>query len=355
MHYSEVFNSHVLTPELADIVRRMPKIELHVHLEGSTDPQTTYEMARRNQVDLPVSTLSEWQAWYVFKDFNHFIDVYVLATSVMKQPEDYVAMVESYMRTQAEQNIVYSEVYLSTSLHRNKFSIETILDALSTGIDHGTRRYGTSIKLIPDISRHLASEDIEAQEYVLEFALQAKERGIGIGMGIGGKEIGHEPEKFTHIFAQAKEKGLRVVAHAGETDGAKSVAGALDALKAERIGHGVRAIEDNQLLEKLRTSRIPLEVSPQSNYCLGVVARDTHHPIRTLVDAGVICTVNTDDPPFFSTDLTNEYLTLAAQGFSLDELWQLNRNALDAAFLSDDERRIYQKTFDEFEATIPGL
>jgi adenosine deaminase len=214
------------------------------------------------------------------------------------------------------------------------------------------------VKFIPDISRELP----DTQTQVLEFALKGKERGLFIGLGLGGIEAGNPPEGFIDTYKEAKRQGLRVVVHAGEADGPQSIRGAIDSLGAERIGHGIRCLEDSELLAELRRKQIPLEVSPQSNYCLGIVKRDRPHPIRQMVEAGLFCTLNSDDPTMFSTNLNNEYLTLAAQGFSWEELWQLNLNTLEASFLSAKEKDIYRSQWQEFlqnlekdeKVTMPG-
>lgn len=354
MHFTQVHHTTPVSAELEGLIRRMPKVELHVHLEGATDPDATFDMARRNGLALPVLTREAWRAFYTFRDFNHFIDVYLLVAGAMQKPDDYVSMVESYMRTQAEQGIVYSEVFFSPLLHRQKFPMGVVLDALSEGVRRGAERWGTRVRFIPDVSREMSRTDPALQRYVLDFALEARDRGIGVGFGLAGKEIGHPPEAFTEIFAEARRAGLNVVAHGGETGGPDSVRGALTALQAQRIGHGVRAVEDPTLVEALCRAQVPLEVSPQSNYCLGVVAHDAPHPIRQLVDAGVTCTVNTDDPPFFATDLSNEYLTLAAQGFSFAELWQLNLNAVKAAFLTEAEKADLFCRWEAFAQQVPA-
>lgn len=348
MHYNEVYNSHPVTEEMSQRIQAMPKVEIHVHLEGATDAETVYGMAKRNRVELPAQSLEEWKTFYEFRDFNHFIEVYLLAAACMQTEQDYAEMVDSFVRNQARQNILYSEVFLSTSLHLDKFPAEVLLSVLKESALDAETKYGSRIKFIPDISRELASGDVTIPKRVLAFALKAREMGIGVGMGIGGKEIGNPPERFSDIFAEARSHGMHVVAHGGETGGADSVRGAIEALHAERIGHGVRSLEDGSLVALLKERQIPLEVNPQSNYCLGVVARHQPHPLRELVDAGVYCTVNSDDPPMFSTELTNEYLTLAAQGFSWDELWQLNLNGLNATFLSEQERSALRRHWDLF-------
>jgi adenosine deaminase len=183
---------------------------------------------------------------------------------------------------------------------------------------------------------------------VLDFVLNGHDRGIFIGLGLGGKEVGFAPELFSDVYTDARQQGLHVVAHAGETEGARSIWGAINNLKVERIGHGVRALEDPSLVEYLAQTQIPLEVSPYSNYRLKLIPWDQPHPIRALMDQGVYVTVNSDDPPMFSTDLTSEYLLLARQGFSWDELWKLNLNALEASFLSDEAKAIYRTEWQRF-------
>lgn len=343
MHYTHVYNSHSVSESIAAWLSAMPKIELHIHLEGAMEPRTAYELAARNHVPLPAASLEAWERAYDFRDFNQFITVYRLAATVLQKPEDYTLMVERYMRLQAEQNICYSEVFLSTALHLHKLPAELLLAALERGIRRGKAAYGTEVKLIPDISRQSASGNLPLQQQVLDFAIRAYEAGIGIGLGLGGNEVGNPAEQYEPIFAAARERGLRVVAHAGETVGAASVRSALDALGAERIGHGVRALEEPALIERLRREQIPLEVSPHANYCLGVVPHHEAHPIGALVAAGVLCTVNTDCPPFYNTDLTNEYLTLAAQGFTREQLLQLSLNAVAASFMPETEKVHYHR------------
>jgi len=260
-------------------------------------------------------------------------------------------MVEDFLSNQARQNVRYSEAFLSASLQLGKFPADEWLHALAEGTAAGEARYGSRVRFIPDISRELP----DTRHRVLEFALRARSTGLVIGLGLGGPEIGYPPELFADVYGEARRQGLRVVAHAGETGGPPSVWGALDVLGAERIGHGVRCLDDPALVEELRARRTPLEVSPTSNYCLGVVRSDEPHPIRRMVDAGLYCTVNSDDPPMFGTDLNREYRLLAAQGFSWDELWRLNLNAVEAAFLNDEEKASLRREWDRFALDVEGL
>lgn len=324
----------MLTDEDVAVIERLPKVELHVHLEGATDAETVWEMARRNRVDLPASSLEEWQQHYAFRDFNHFIDIYGLCASTMQTPADWQFMVERFLQRQAAQNVVYSEVFLSGSYVVDRLPADEWIDAISAGARQGEQLTGSRARFIIDISRHLP----ETQDSVLQYALAAAESNDFIGIGLGGIEDGFPARLFIDTFAEARRQGLHVVAHAGETTGPESVRDTIQLLQAERIGHGIRCLDDADLVEHLRKMQTPLEVCPTSNYCLGIVDRDQPHPLRRMVDAGLLCTVNSDDPPMFGTSLVDEFLLLARQGFTIDELHKLNRNAITVSFLTDEEK-----------------
>lgn len=343
LFYTHEMEQDAAFAALAQRVRAMPKVEIHIHLEGSMNAATIYEMALRNNIGMPAASLQEWISFYRFRDFDHFIQIYIVAARSLKKPEDYVFMLERFCEQQARQNIVYSEAFLSTSLHLDKMPDEELIQALAEGVRRGRERHGVQVRIIPDIARNFP----DTQKRVLEFALKGFERGIFIGLGLGGSEIGYPPGLFVETFAQARKSGLRVVAHAGETGGPEVVRESVALLKAERIGHGIRTLEDAALTRELAVARIPFEVSPTSNYRLKVAAANEPHPIRRMMDAGLMCTVNSDDPPMFGTDLNNEYLTLAAQGFSWDELWRLNLNGLEATFLPREEKKRLHSQWDE--------
>ncbi len=342
---TKIYTSTSISDELAARLRAMPKVELHVHLEGATDAATVWDLAKRNKVTLPVETFTEWQRMYEFRDFDHFLDIYRLSVDCMQTAADFAFMLDRFLANQAAQNVRYCEVFLSASFMIENFPQDDVIAVLQEGIAKGKEKYDIGVRFIPDIARHLP----ETSFPVLDFILKGYEQGIFIGLGLGGPEVGFPPENFVEVYDAARKQGLHLVAHAGETVGAESVWGALTKLKVERIGHGVRSVEDPKLLSYLKETQTPLEVCPVSNYRLKVTPLDEPHPLRKLVDAGVYCTVNSDDPPMFSTNLNNEYLTLAQQGFSWDELWQLNLNALEASFLPEDEKAAYRANFLTFQ------
>jgi len=335
----------------AELQRRfaaMPKAEIHVHLEGATAPEASYAIARRNAVDLPVASLEEWRRYFDFRDFPHFIDVYRKTTDTIRTTDDLALMVAQFYVDQGRQNIRYSECFMSMSLHLRRLSAAEILDALAQGIERGQTVSSARVAFIADISR----EDPHTQAAVLELALRGQRRGLIIGIGLGGLEKEFPPHLFRETYARARDAGLHVVAHAGEAAGWESIREAIDELEVARIGHGIRIVDSPEYAAAMRDRNIAFEVCPVSNYAIGATPLDEPHPIRKMVDLGLRCTINTDDPAMFSTDMAAQYSLLADQGFSWDELWQLNAQTLDATFLSGAEKADYRREWEDFAAAL---
>lgn len=331
---------------LETLIRAMPKVELHVHLEGSIRPATLLELARRNQVALPAATLDELREYYRFTDFAHFIKVYGVIIQCLQTPDDFRLITEEFGATMADQNIRYAEITWSPISHvrRTGFNFAELLAGVNQGRKSALERYGVDMRWITDIVRNMYGR-IEDGMQTAEMAVFGRDQGV-VALGLGGLETGYPPEWFTAPFAYALAHGLHAVPHAGEAAGPDSVWGAIRSLKAERIGHGIRAIDDPALVAYLREQRIPLEVCPTSNVCTGVVADISRHPIRRLYDAGVIITVNSDDPPMFNTTLTDEYLALARHlGFNAAEIEQLVFNAVRATLLPLEARMRLEQAF----------
>jgi adenosine deaminase len=347
MRYTQVYHACTPSQDLVQRLQAMPKAEIHVHLEGATSPELIFKMARRNAVPLPVATIEEWKAFYAFRDFNHFIEIYMLTVACMLTPQDFTDMVVDFMAQQAAQNIRYSEVFFSVALHLNRLPAAEILRALAEGLKQGKALYGVDAAFLSDISRQNCVEK-HAQRQVLDFALAARDLGIGSTLSIAGMEIGYPSALYQEVFDEARRQGLHVIAHAGETGDHRIVRDVLDVLQPERIGHGIGALGDPDLVAELHRRQIPIEVSPHSNYCTRVIPIDQPHPIRRMLDLGLNVTVNSDDPPMFSTDLNNEYVTLAAQGFTFEELWQLNRNGLQASFLEPDRKAAILREWEQW-------
>lgn len=328
-------------------LRRMPKVELHVHLEGSMRPRVLLELARRNGVDLPAlpaNTEDGLRKWFRFRDFEHFVDVYLTCSRVLRKPEDFQRLARDFLAVQAEQNVAYSEAHFTISTHlANGANGGEVLSALEEVISEGERS-GTRLRLIPDIVRNIGPA---AADQTLEWALAGRGRGV-VAMGLAGIEAGYSNEPYREHFREARREGLHCVAHAGEHAGPESIRSVLEVSGAERIGHGVRAVEDPVLVEELRDGGIPLEVCPTSNLCLGVFPDLASHSFDRLYRAGVEVTVNSDDPPLFDTDLTGEYLALHRTfGYGPAELAGFSLAALRHSFLSPEEKGVLERRFHE--------
>ncbi|HVG10141.1 MAG TPA: adenosine deaminase [Thermoanaerobaculia bacterium] len=323
-------------------LQQMPKVELHVHLEGSMRPHVLLELARRNGVDLPAKDEEGLRRWFRFRDFPHFVEVYLACSRVLRTPEDFQLLARDFLDVQAEQNVIYTEAHFTISTHiANGANGGEVLDALEEVIGEGEKG-GIRLRLIPDIVRNIGPA---AADLTLEWALAGRGRGV-VAMGLAGIEAGFPNEPYREHFAAAIREGLHVVAHAGEHAGPESIRSVLEVCGAERIGHGVRAVEDPSLVEELRDRGIPLEVCPTSNVCLGVFPDLASHSFDRLYRSGVPVSVNSDDGPLFGTDLTREYLALHHTfGYGPDELAGLALAGLRQSFLPDEEKAGLEKLF----------
>ncbi len=331
---------------LETFIRQMPKVELHVHLEGSIQPETLLALAERNHVKLPATTIAGLRQWYTFTDFAHFIEIYLTISSCICSPEDIELIAREFLRGQGAQNIQHSEVtftpYTHFSLNR-RIPFEDQLAALSRARAWAAAELGVSVNWVLDISRNV--RPIEHSLTVADWVISGKEKGV-VALGLGGPEIGHPPELFAEAFDRVRAAGLASVPHAGETVGAESVRNALKILGAQRIGHGVRCLEDAELVAELRNRQIPLEVCPTSNVCLGVAASIAEHPLPRLLEAGLYVTINSDDPPMFNTTLTDEYLKIADTfGFGVETIERLVINAVRASLLPEPARIQMEEKF----------
>lgn len=322
---------------------RMPKVELHVHLEGSIRPGTLLQLARRHGVGLPAEDEAGLREWFRFRDFEHFVQIYLTVSRCLRDPEDFYNLALDFLAEQARQSILYTEAHFTIATHVvNGVDPEATAQALEAARQEARKRFGVELRLIPDIVRNVGEE---AGDVTLEWALANRHRGV-VAMGLSGSEDRFPNEPFREHFARAEREGLHRVAHAGEHAGPDSVRSALEVARAERIGHGVRAIDDPALVEELVRRRIPIEVCPTSNLCLKVYPRMEDHPFDRLREAGVRVSVNSDDPPFFNTTLTEEYTALHQTfGYDASRLAGLSLAGLHHAFLDDAERADLEHRF----------
>ncbi len=321
---------------ITEFIRAMPKVELHVHLEGAIQPETLLVLAQRNGETLPADTVDELREWYSFRDFPHFIQVYVATSRCIHTTEDIELIARDFLAGQAAQNIRYSEVTYTAYTHYQHYglSFQDQLAALNRARRWAQATYGVNMGLIIDIARETS---VEAGLTVADWVIDAHGDGV-IALGLGGYEVGNPPQKHAPAFARARAAGIPLVLHAGETAGPASIWGALEQ-GSQRLGHGVRCLEDPALVAELRARQIPLEVCPSSNVCLGVASDLAGHPFPQLLQEGLYVTVNSDDPPMFNTSLTDEYLRLV-DTFVLERasIEQLVVNAAHATLLPEAER-----------------
>ena len=335
-------------------IEAMPKVELHVHLEGSIRPETFLKLAGRHKIELPAQDLEGLRRWYQFTDFNHFIEVYLKIAASLKNPEDIELITREFLAGQAQQNVRYSEVIYSpyNQFLANGIPFNEQLDALNRARSWAEREHGVRCQFILDISRETTPEQ---GEIVAGWAIGAMGQGV-CGLGLGGPEVGNPPEKFKTAFEMAFEVGLPAIPHAGETVGPESVRGALEWLHPVRIEHGVRAMEDPALVEVLRERQMPLDVCPTSNICLKVYPSLEEHPLPKMFDLGLNVTLNSDDPPMFNTTLTQEYLNaVEVMGMELTALEQMVRNAIQASVLGEAERVDLLETFSAENERLAGV
>ena len=324
----------------------MPKVELHVHLEGSVRPETLLKLAKRHQVALPVDDIAGLRRWYTFRDFNHFIEIYMTISSCLRTAEDIELIAREFLIGQAEQNVVYSEVTFTpfNQYHTNQLGFHEQIDAVNRARAWAEKELGVRMGIVMDIPRIFSSEDGLT---IADWAIERYGDGL-IALGLGGPEVDNPPEKFQAAFDRVRAAGLPCILHAGETVGPSSIWSAIRVAETKRVGHGVRAIEDQKLVEYLRETQIPLEVCPTSNICLKVYPSMEEHSLPELMAQGLYITINSDDPPMFNTTLTNEHLAgHKTFGWNVDIIEQLVLNAVDVTLLPETERQTMRSSFEE--------
>jgi aminodeoxyfutalosine deaminase len=305
-----------------------PKIELHVHLEGTVRPDTLRAIAKRNDYALP----DDLESLYRFRDFAHFIEVWILTTNALRTDADWRQMVVDYADEAASHGCVYLEgIFSPAERVRRGCDWQEIFEGVCAGADEARELHGVEVRLTPDIPRGFTQEEARA---TVEWAARYRDRGV-VGVGLGGLEAEFPPEPYQEAFALAKSLGLGSVPHAGEAAGAESVRGALESLGADRIRHGIRSVEDPGLVSELAGRGTVLDVCPLSNLRTGVVRSLEEHPLPLLVAAGVQCSISTDDPAMFDTDLTRDYEAAASLGLSPRAAYE----AGVAGALCDEETR----------------
>lgn len=328
----------------------MPKVELHVHLEGAIQPATLFQLARKNGMTLPASTEAELREWYRFTNFPHFIEIYFAISECIHTPDDLEFVAREFLRGQAAQNIVYSEVIFTPYIHymQKAMPFADQLAAIQRAVAWARAELGVDMGIVVDIDRQTTPEQgVTVAEWAVGAIHQPDSVDGVIALGLGGAEIGNPPQKHKPAFDIAYAAGLPSLPHAGETDGPASIWGALAALHPRRILHGVRCVEDDTLVDYLRDQQIPLDVCPVSNLRLNVFPSIEQHPLPYLLERGLVITIGSDDPPMFNTSLTHEYQTIAeAFSFSPETIQQLVMNGITHSLLPAEAKATLTERFE---------
>lgn len=326
----------ILEPELDDFISALPKVELHLHLEGTLEPELAFKLAARNGVTLPYATVEAMRAAYDFTDLQSFLDLYYAACAVLLTREDFRELTLAYLRRAAEDNVRHVEPFFDPQTHTARgVSFDIVIGGILDGLAEGERELGITSGLILSFLRDLSAESAHA-------TLDGAKPWLAelVGVGLDSAELGNPPEKFADVYARAGSLGLKRVAHAGEEGGADLVTRTLDVLHVDRIDHGVRSADDSALVARLVAERTPLTVCPLSNTRLRVFTTMTESPLKDLLDAGVVVTVNSDDPAYFGGYI-GENFRAAAAGLALTraDLVMLTENAVEASF-ADEKRKV---------------
>ena len=346
--------------ELDKLVKTLPKAELHIHLEGAIEPATALKLAHKYSHLGFVEDIELLQEAVTFKSYEDFHSYYKICMQLIRSAEDFALVVYESGRDMMNQNIRYREMYISIYQHLHLFEknlhLHDVFDGLRMGCQKARDDFDVEMQWIFGIprNRHFSGHnprifDPTIATTVLDYALQGREYGV-IGIGLGGNESGAPPEPFRNVFQQAKQMGLRSIPHAGETEGANSVRGAIKELQADRICHGVRSIEEMNVIKELIERQIPLDICPTSNIRLNIYPTMSQHPFRELDELGVKITINSDDPSIIGSSLCDEYMTVAREfGYTISDLVRFARNSIQASYATIESKTKYLREIDKWE------
>ena len=321
--------------DTASFIRALPKAELHVHIEGTLEPEMMFDLAARNGIDLPFANVEAVRAAYEFSDLQSFLDIYYQGAAVLVTEQDFYDLMHAYLERAVEDGVRRSEIFFDPQTHTERgVDFSVFMDGFTRAMDDAKDRWGISSALILCFLRHLSGEAAVA---TWNDAAPYADRIIGVGLDSG--EVGNPPERFAEAYQLARDAGLHTVAHAGEEGPPAYIVGALDILGAERIDHGVRCTDDPELVERLASEQIPLTMCPLSNVKLRVFDRLDGHNLKDLLNRGALVTINSDDPAYFGGYVLDNYIAIAdALGLSRGDLIVLARNSIEATFLPEEQQ-----------------
>ena len=339
-----------IAPErLPALLRRMPKAELHVHIEGSLEPELIFQLALRNAIEIPYKNVEDLRKAYAFTNLQSFLDIYYAGASVLMKEQDFYDMASAYLARAAIDNVARAEIFFDPQTHTARgVDMQVVIHGLHRACQDAKAEYGIDAELILCFLRHLSEEDaFETLEQALPY------RDLLLGIGLDSGELGNPPEKFAQVFKRCKELGFHLVAHAGEEGPPAYIWSALDVLKVERIDHGVQSSKDALLMQRLAKDRIPLTVCPLSNLKLCVFPRLASHNLGQLLDAGLCAMVNSDDPAYFGGYINDNFTqTFAATGLTAQHAYQLARNSFEASFMNPGQKRFHTDRLTEVFETF---
>lgn len=331
--------------DITQFIKGLPKVELHLHIEGSLEPELMFALAQRNNINIPFKSVEEVRAAYDFSNLQDFLDIYYQGMNVLQTAQDFYDLTWAYLVRVAQQNVQHVEIFFDPQGHTSRgIAFSTVLNGITNALEDGRKKLGVTSQLIMCFLRHLSEEDALK---TLEEALPFKDKILGVGLD--SSEVGHPPSKFTRVFAKAREAGFLIVAHAGEEGPPEYVWEALDQLKVNRIDHGNRSLEDEKLVSRLVTEGMALTVCPLSNLKLCVIKEIDQHPLKKMLDLGLKATVNSDDPAYFGGYMNENYTAVAdALGLERTHILKLARNSIDASFLNDSEKKRLYDNLDNY-------
>ena len=330
--------------DLAPLIQRIPKAELHLHIEGTLEPELMMMLAQRNRIELPYASVEDIRRAYDFSDLQSFLDIYYAGAQVLRTEQDFYDLTWAYLERAAQDNVRHVEIFFDPQTHTDRdVRFATVVDGIHGALQDGESNLGITFRLIMCFLRHLSASDAMA---TLEEALPYKSRIHAVGLD--SSELGHPPSKFVDVFDRARDEGFLTVAHAGEEGPPAYIWEALDLLKVARIDHGVRCLEDPDLVKRLAKEQIPLTVCPLSNLKLCVFDTLEEHNLKRLLDAGLCATINSDDPAYFGGYIGENFLrSQQALDLDADQIYTLAKNAFTASFLSDAEKNRYIAELDQ--------
>ena len=330
---------------LEEFIKGIPKAELHLHIEGTLEPELMFELAKRNNVKIKQKSIQELRDAYHFNNLQEFLDIYYEGASVLITEQDFYDMTWAYLEKAYSQNVVHAEIFFDPQTHTNRgISFETVINGIHRALDDAETKFGITSKLIPCFLRDV---DPKSAMEILNQACAYK--NWITAFGLDSAEVGNPPSKFKEVFESTRDKGFLTVAHAGEEGSAEYVWEAINLLKVSRIDHGNHSMDDEALVKYLSNTQIPLTVCPLSNLKLKVVKSLEDHPLKKMMENGLLVTLNSDDPAYFGGYVNENYLALAESlALTVEEIFQLAKNSFSASFLNEKEKEIMMKKVEEF-------